>query len=117
MDDRYAEGQGMPVPGAEHEREEEAGGYCIKLYVGPDNKVRSVTVSEKPESGEEGQEQGQDAGSLAEAFEMVETIIEQRAGGQSMQDERGDMDAAMSGYAGPSGQHRGMGIKRVFSES
>lgn len=96
----------------------EQGGYCIEIYVGPDNQVQSVGVEMKPAEGFNAQGTGRDVDHIEDALAMVMQIYE--AGGQvgepGAQPEESPEDAMMRGYNGPSGQRRGMGVNKIFDK-
>lgn len=135
MAGEYGDG-GDLVPDNEGKEE---GGYCIKIYVGADNQVKSVAVkseSELPEQDAQGGQAGA-AGAPAEGGEVemmtrvpVDSIegalaLAQQAydaqgqlptdgaGGMQQGDAMADM---MQGYGkgGLRGQNEGMGIRKVF---
>lgn len=96
------------------EQKEPQGGYCIKIYVGADNQVQSVAVKQKEaEEAGESQDRGQPVQSIEEAMQAAMRIYQ--AGGD-MQGQESPEDAAMRGYAGPSGMRKGVGLRKVFSE-
>lgn len=102
----------------EQEQEAGQGGYCIEIYVGPDNQVQSVGVEMKPAEGFNAQGTGRDVTDIEQALGMAMEIYQ--SGGQmdepGAQPEESPEDAMMRGYNGPSGQRRGMGVNKVFDK-
>lgn len=118
MDDNYANGAPPPPEG------QPQGGYCIEIYVGPDNQVQSVKAERKPAPPPMGDDkefasspdQEQSVGSIDDALEMARQIYED--GGQSAQPSGEDQEHAdlMEGYGKGSyrAQRGGLPVRKVF---
>lgn len=102
---------------------EQQGGYCIEIYVGPDNKVQSVSVEQKSqedaeegEGGDEGQEMGVQVSDIRQALDVAMQIHKNNGSLDGAQptgaSEQEDSDLA-EGYG--NGNIRGaMPIRKVF---
>lgn len=99
----------------------EEGGYCIEIYVGPDNQVKGVKVEQKMMEGgtEMEMEAKMPAGSIDEALSAAKGIYESGGKMDGQMRQESAQDATMRGYGRGSfanQQGGGMGVRKVFSE-
>jgi hypothetical protein len=98
------------TPAQDQYGDSEQRGYCIEIYVGPDNQVQSISVQRKDGEEQEGHGSGQPVSSIDEALQAARQLYEQGGAGT-----RSDDLGAMDGYRG-NGQRRNVaGIDDVFS--
>ncbi len=102
-------------PGAPAEQyEQESTGYCIEIYVGPDNQVQSVGVSREPKQHDDSALQLGNT-SIEQSLLLVRDIIE--AGGELPTDggmAQQDMADALEGYG--RGGLRGVPVQNVLRD-
>lgn len=107
----------------QQDQSEGEGGYCIEIYVGPDNQVQSVSVEQKDaeEAAEKAQsEDGMQVGDIKQALSLVMQIHKNSGqlpdtGGEMPDEGQQEQDELMQGYG--NGNIRGTGgmpMRKVF---